>query len=283
MRWLIFFLLVLNVLTFTWFVFQGDRSDQLAVRDKSEKFDFDRAPPLQLLGELTASEIKSRDVRNVQPAIKVPEVSVSTEVAQIEDSEVSEVSEVSEGGEAGQNEVSEVIVYDENETVNAQVGKCALIGYFPEMVTAKQAKGRLLKQGLESRVVLVPKQLPAINWVYISPRNSRKEALAVLKSLQENNIDSFLIADGEYKNGISLGFFSKLESAGAVMKERRRQGYEVSITRKTREQKTFWVAFDEKNSLQVDEDLINSLKGDVSDLKKQEKSCRDVALLQIIE
>ena len=67
------------------------------------------------------------------------------------------------------------------------------------------------------------------------------------------------------------------------MKERRRQGYEVSITRKSRDQKTYWVAFNEKNSSRVDEDLLDDVRGDITDLKKQEKSCREVALLQIIE
>lgn len=271
MRWLIFFLLVLNVLTFSWFTFQENQQTQLADRKEINKFDFSSVPTLQLLAEVDPAEKKLRDIRNVKVLEVIPETVIVNplSVSAAEDDVIDNIEE--ENG--AQVEVLRPTYQ----------GNCMLIGSFPEMVTAKQAKGRLEKRGIETTVVLVLKQLPAINWVYIAPQNSRKEALAILKRLQDDKIDSFLIADGEYKNGISLGFFSKLESAGAVMKERRRQGYEVSITRKIREQKTFWVAFDEETSLKVDEDLVNSLKGEVSDLKKQEKSCQDVALLQIIE
>ena len=263
MRWLIFFLLVLNVLTFSWFMFQGNQKSQLSEMEKNQQHDFAKIPPLKLLSELPASEIKNRDVRGNQ---SVPQ-SNSTDPVSLEPDSVGE---------------SDVVI-DILPATDLVETQCALIGSFPEMVSAKQAKARIAKLGISSDVVLVLKQLPAINWVYIEPQNSRKEALAILKRLQEDGIDSFLIADGEYENGISLGFFSKLESAGSMMKERRRQGYEVSITRKSRDQKTYWVAFNEKNSSRVDEDLLDDVRGDVTDLKKQEKSCREVALLQIIE
>lgn len=272
MRWLVFFVLVLNVLTFAWFTFYKDQQLQLQAQNEQGGYDFASVPSLQLLGELPESEIAARDLRSV-----IPRTNSAEAVGSIDG-----VENVPDGGEAGGLPTAEMSTLPVGLSA-ATDDLCALIGSFPEMVTAKQAQGRLEKRGIKSQVVLILKELPAINWVYIAPRNSRKEALAVLKSLQEKNIDSFMIADGEYQNGISLGFFSQLESAQAVMGERRQQGYDVSITTKTREQKTYWLAFAHDISARVDKDMVSSLKGDVSDLKKQEKSCRDVALLQIIE
>jgi len=160
---------------------------------------------------------------------------------------------------------------------------CALVGPFLEIISARQTKGRLDGMGLVSRPVMIVKQLPVINWVYVPPRASKKDALAMLRNMQDKNIDSFLIADGEFENGISVGFYSNIESAKSVLAERKEQGYPVELIEKQREQKTFWLAFDQKLSPKISNEMLAGLEEGNIVIKKQEKSCNEVAQMEIIE
>jgi hypothetical protein len=244
MRWLVFFLFVLNGLIFVWFSFQEDQQAQIAEQEKQEGFDFTSVKTIQLLNELPAQDLALRDIR--------------------------------------QN-LSEIAVQDDQNTEEVILEQCALIGPFLEIISAKQAKSRLEEKGLPSKTVIVMKELPAINWVYIAPLADRKKALVLLRDLQSKNIDSFLIADGEFENGISLGFFSSLESARAVFEERKKQGYPVSLVEKKRDQKTYWLAFDQVISSKINDVELDKLEEGSFAVKKQDKSCAEVALLQIIE
>lgn len=161
--------------------------------------------------------------------------------------------------------------------------KCALVGPFLEMISARQTKGRLDGMGLVSHAVMLIKQLPVINWVYVPPLPSKKEALAMLRDMQEKDIDSFLIADGEFENGISLGFYSNVESAKSILQERLAQGYPVKLVEKQREQKTYWLTFDQKLAPKISDEMLAGLEESNFVIKKQEKSCNDVAQMEIIE
>ncbi len=245
MRWVVFFLFVLNGLLFVWFSFQEEQFAQVAEREKQEGFDFSSVKKIVLLSELPAEDLDLRDVRQNLGGETILET--------------------------GQNVDGTIIL------------QCALIGPFREVISAKQAKSRLEEKGLLSKTVMVLKDLPAINWVYIAPLADRKTALAMLRDLQSKNIDSFLIADGEYENGISLGFFTNLESAQAILEERKSQGYPVSLVEKKRDQQTYWLAFDENAASRIDEAELDALEEGSFAVKKQDKSCGEVALLQIIE
>jgi hypothetical protein len=245
MRWLVFFLFVLNGLIFVWFSFQEERQAQIAEQETREAFDFSSVKKITLLSELPEPDLDARDARQHL---------------------------------GNDNGVQSSQIIEE-----AIADTCVLIGPFLEVISAKQAKSRLEESGLPSKTVMVLKELPAINWVYIAPLADRKTALALLRDLQSKNIDSFLIADGEFENGISLGFFSSLDSALAVLAERKKQGYPVSLVEKKRDQKTYWLAFDQEISPRINESQLDKLEEGSFAVKKQDKSCSEVALLQIIE
>ncbi len=236
MRWLIFFLLVLNVLVFAWFTFQDDQKNQLLAKAEQTQFDFSKTSPLVLLGEVPKTELVARDKRLALP------------------------------------EPEEVVESD-----------CALVGPFPELVSAKQALYRLEQSGLKVKVASIDKALPPVHWVYIKPQKTRKHALAILKDLQSKKVDSFLMADGEYTNAISLGVFSNIESAKDIIVEREKQGYMVELAVRERNKTAYWLVLDQENTQGWQDHFLDKLKTENSDVKKQEKSCPDVALLNVIE
>lgn len=254
MRWLVFFLVVLNGLTFAWFSFQRQQAEQLVQQEEhNSQFDFSSTATVHLLTELSEQERHNRDLRRViKPLAAVPVDLVEP-----------------------QQDIAEVVDQDNNDD-------CALIGSYPEVISARQARLTLMEAGIDAKVVLIVKKLPAVSWVYLPPAASRKEALSTLKQLQDRNVDSFLVAEGEYENAISLGFFSNNESAEAVIRQRKEQGYDARVTMRERERKSYWVALS-AGARRVDDALLNRLSQQQQPVvKKQEISCEEVALFEAI-
>ena len=74
----------------------------------------------------------------------------------------------------------------------------------------------------------VESQGPAM--VYIKPFMSAQEARRELRVLKASRIDSFIIADGELTNGISLGVFRTEQNALAQQARVEALGYDVEIS-----------------------------------------------------
>lgn len=259
MRWLVFFLLVLNGLTYAWFVFQQQNQAQIE-QQQARQFDFSSAPDLLLLSELDESEIEKRDTRRLIQPMATQDVDIREEP----DDEVQSESEV---------EIAVSGLEDE---------RCLLLGPFPEIISARQTRIEIEQMGMNGRVVEIINELPAINWVYIPPLPDRAQALAVLRRLQQDNIDSFMVSEGEYENAISLGFFSSDKAANSVIEQRRAQGYDARQTLRARERKSYWTALDAASSKAFDEAWLERLDGDRHEVKKREISCDEVALLPVI-
>jgi hypothetical protein len=66
-------------------------------------------------------------------------------------------------------------------------------------------------------------------WVHMPAFESEALALRMLEELQDNNIDSYYMRSGELKGGISLGVFSRQESALTAQSQLARRGYATSI------------------------------------------------------
>lgn len=242
MRWTIYFLIVLNVLVFTWFKFQENYNNETINAHKtSHDFDFSRVEALQ--------------------------------VAEMSESEV--------GGD--KPVVADVLVQKNVQKDEAEKDRCWLLGYFPEVISARDMRITLENIGVYTHIVAKERELPAVSWVYIPPLESRQDAMALLKELQSNNIDSFVVMDeGEDQFAISLGFFGNKDSALMVMKQRLAEGYSAKIAERIRKRPAFWLGLYEIQH--SDKELMNirlenALK-QTERVKRQEISCKELALLE---
>lgn len=266
MRWLVFFLVVLNGLTFAWFSFQQQQQAHEQLRaDQAAQFDFEAVPSLTLLSEMPQNERERRDMRKVIEPMQPAQLTVGEPQTDEKPADAQIADEMADG--------------QEKQTGAENI--CAVIGSFPEVVSARQAKLTLDERGMPAKIVVRVKTLPAISWVYIPPSAGRKEALALLKDLQSSGVDSFLVSEGEYANAISLGFFSNRDSAEGIVRERREQGYNAQLTMRERERRSYWVAVTSLTS-RLNDNLLASLSVDGNTVKKQEISCAEVALLEVI-
>lgn len=64
---------------------------------------------------------------------------------------------------------------------------------------------------------------------WIPPHESRTAALETLAKLKEMNIDSFIINNGDERNGISLGVFGREKDAEQLVKLMKKKGYSAEV------------------------------------------------------
>lgn len=234
MRWLVFFLIVLNGLMVAWFSFQ-ERGQSASNNAEAVEHVFSASKRLLLTTELAEGELARRDQRKPEP--------VKAEVELM----------------------------------------CIALGAFPEVVSARQIAGRLLKHDITAKLVLMQQELPPVHWVYIEPSATREKSVAILKKLQAKRIDSFLVGDGEYANAISLGYFSKIESARSVMEAQIDAGYKAHAILKTRTEEAYFLTLNVVDSVKFSTDLLENIQLENKDLKKHEKVCKALASLQSVQ
>lgn len=237
MRWLIYFLLVLNIVVFAWFQFQ-QRYHKIAVAEPQvQLFDFSSVPRLEIVG---LEEIKDN-----------------------------------------KNEVEQVTSVETLE--EAAVDRCWLVGHYPEVISAREVRIELEGMGVYSHIVEKEIDLPPVSWVYIPSFGSREDAMPVLRKLQLNGIDSFLLTEeGEYQYAISLGFFGNKGSAEQIRAERVSQGYDAKVTERVRKKAAYWLAlYDIQHSDSgIMHQKLNKTIKSRKNIKKLEISCKELALFK---
>lgn len=146
------------------------------------------------------------------------------------------------------SEVSGVVAAERPSAVPV-ASMCGMIGAFAEQISARQVRDRLRALGAAADIVEVPVTLRTDYWVHMGPYLSREKAVAVLRELQQKGVDSFLIAEGELANGVSLGLFRQRASADSLLAERRAQGYAVALREIPRISNELWVVINEGSEL----------------------------------
>lgn len=332
MRWLLVFMLLLNLVAFTWFSVKQQTGEHnrapvaqqlitippgtpslvlLSERRPNASEPGVLAPavaPGSTAGESAEAEIEVAEAAS-SPELPEPEQQVrnpaadssqdasdSTAVVEQDQPALADT-EPQAPADPGTTEPSPVAGEEESESdqaVAASAGmpaavpvdrpsQCLMLGPFSEAVSARQLLGRL--EGLDISADLKQQSLAAdpIYWVYLAPLQSRKAALAMLKTLQSKRIDSFLITSGDLKYGISLGYFRSEEAAYQVEAARQKQGFDARVMRKERTREVIWAVLDEQNAAKVSQALVAKLTDDFEFLQKRQIVCEHVASLADLE
>lgn len=160
---------------------------------------------------------------------------------------------------------------------------CMFFGDFESLVEADVLRQRLAGLDIESTAEEVSAVSGVDYWVYLEPLASRSASLRQLNELQARQIDSFIIAEGELANGISLGIFPRAESATSVMARLTDAGYDPVLRELSREQRGFWVRVAPKSMRLLDEGLLVSLAADFGDLRHEMRPCSAIVQEQQFE
>ncbi len=159
----------------------------------------------------------------------------------------------------------------------SKVGVCHMIGPFREKVSANQVKDRLRAFNIAVNTYRFTLPDKPDFWVYLGPLRSRKEALEVLRELQNKKVDSFLIGDGELANGISLGFFTREPLAQAALKQRREQGYDAKLKTVPRFSQELWEVFADEYHAKLTEENWRQIKAGTQGVEVRKSACNLIA------
>lgn len=122
--------------------------------------------------------------------------------------------------------------------------ECLIVGPFANAVEVDELQQRLYALGIDSQERAEASNQQQDYWVHIPPLPSRDAAIRLLRELQAQKIDSFVITQGELANGISLGLFSRSESAKVVSRRLTNAGYGVAIKSLPRTPEQWWLELD---------------------------------------
>lgn len=237
MRWIIFILAFANIGYFALSVFQQSHSDYQVVSQQVQ-------PPPETgrrLVLVSESETLSKPIKKI--------------VAEKKASDSGPVSAAN------------------NKQISAN---CITLGPFGDSESADQVQQRLFSLGISSRQ-RADQNMQAIDyWVHIPPLSSRDSAIRLLRELQAQSIDSFVITQGELTNGISLGLFSKESSAESVSRRLMAAGYNVEIKPLSRVPEQWWLELDASDDEKLDDYFRSELVSHMPAIKKTKKQCEGV-------
>ena len=240
MRWIVFVLIFVNTGYFAWSIYQQSRAGYETVSDSSK--------PIPKTGRRLVLVSES----DLRPAAKerVPEKTASVTV--------------------NLNKTAEPITAE-------SVKKCLTLGPFENADTVDQVQQRLFSLGINSRERAERKVQAADFWVHIPPLPSRDSAIRLLRELQAQKIDSFVITQGELANGISLGLFSKEQSANTVSRRLIAAGYNVEVKALSRVPERWWLEMKADDEDTLDNYFWSELISRMPDIKKEKKRCEGIA------
>jgi hypothetical protein len=160
---------------------------------------------------------------------------------------------------------------------------CHMIGPFHERISARQVRDRLLAAPFKVDLYQVNVPAKPVFWVYLGPMRSRQEAQDQHRQLLSKNIESFIITEGPLLNGVSLGFFTREESAQALLRQRREQGYEAKLREVARTNPEMWVVFGDGEFSRFDDAQWEKVRAGTDGIEVRKSLCDVVASAEKLE
>ncbi len=109
-----------------------------------------------------------------------------------------------------------------------------------------EEESELLSKWLDERDILykqrqTDEQGKQLFWVYLAPRDSREQAVAAMKDLEQKGVkDIRLIREGDLLNAISLGLFSSQARVNRRLNEIKTKGYQSVVVPYSGGKKIHW-------------------------------------------
>lgn len=141
-----------------------------------------------------------------------------------------------------QSAVEPAIAESVEESVPETVPWCGIAGAFNDQSAATNFLVGLADLGVEGLVQVREEPVSSTWWVHMPAFDSEAAAMALLAELQGKNIDSYYMRNGEMAGGISLGVFSRQESATIAQRQLADRGYTTSVREVARMGERYYVA-----------------------------------------
>ncbi|MEK0364697.1 SPOR domain-containing protein [Pseudomonas sp. CBC3] len=173
--------------------------------------------------------------------------------------------------------LSEADSFVRRRSAHDAINVCLLLGGFNEESLAQAVEQRLLSLDIDSQVEAVDEAAGVDYWVYLPPLVSRQASLRQLRELQSRNIDSYIITVGDLSNGISLGIFSRKDSAESVVTRLQGVDYTALVRELPRSHRRYWVRVAGERKHLLSDELLAELVGSFPALESQQIPCSSIA------
>ena len=254
MKWLALILIIANVAAF--FLFRADEG-QAALVDLPRTVGSAR---LILIDELNFTErnaLRIDAVREQVPVINTPVVDEFNLLRQ-------PLAQVEEGDEALDDGT-------ENPDIAALEGQCEIIEAQEQSLPA--IVDRLKSVGMNPYFVEEVSSSPGPLMVYIQPFDSAREAALELNVLRREDIESFIIPEGELQNGISVGVFSTEQNALTRSAELGELGYQTDVYQYQLEESYYSINLPLIESSVLSVEYWRELESDFPSISRVQNSC----------
>ena len=291
MRWILFSLILFNLLYFAWQFYLVPRhelprstsadisttplpGDRLVLVKEALDAGSPAAPPVSIDPKVRERQVRVAPVEigpadsgNPVPNEPADKPLLQAEAELLPDREAPPV-EVAEPEAVAPGVRDEVVV---DEPALSRV--CVRVGPFADRVSAESLVANIEAKGFSPVIRQDEVVVDIDNWVIIPPLPDRPEALRMLRRLQGSKIDSYLITEGEFVNGISLGLFKQADSAQAVLAKMLSAGYDAEIRQIRRTQARFWVGLTGEFEPASIEPMLTQLVDDTEKINFSETLC----------
>lgn len=160
-------------------------------------------------------------------------------------------------------------------TLSGASQRCFSLGPFSSEAKSRAAAKQLAKQGIDVEQQKSSERVREGFWVLLAPAENREKARETIKALKEKGEkEFFLVVTGEQLNGISLGVFSKIESAQRRLAQVKKIGFSPIVQTVHLPNTDYWLEWPRANEQQISDKLILQLKKQNQEIGIVEKRCK---------
>lgn len=201
--------------------------------------------------------------RDVPTIVLASELGTDTRSAPItlapSDAGESNLPEAGDDASAQTEALAEASLLAVDAAVLPAIGHCVSVGPFRELSQAAEAAATLRERGYQPSQRASDGEIWVGYWVYLEGIATQAEANGIVARLRENSItDSYVIADSDSGNLVSLGVFTEISRAGGRREAARALGYEPVIVDRTRRGTVYWVDVNLQDQESLDFELLQS-------------------------
>lgn len=133
--------------------------------------------------------------------------------------------------------------YEEQSTSVSVHGsdQCLLLGPMPSQDAATYWHKQFQWAAIRSETVVQSVQKAPGYMVYLGPMQDEAQAINLLKELQAQKIESFVIDSGVFENAVSLGVYENIDLARVKKEEVSQRGFVAQVGEIDRQSEAFWV------------------------------------------
>ncbi len=156
--------------------------------------------------------------------------------------------------------------------VSRPVAYCAALGPFSGIGQARSVAQRLEAEAIDSSLRRELDRKSLGYRVVLPPYKSQQAAIDAVLELRRKGVkDIRRFIDGDQKNGISLGVFSRRENAERRRREIAAKGFQPRVESRYVETVVYWV--DYRSEGKTPEQLLAQLKVEMPDIEQQLQAC----------